>query len=110
MTISPTRIKLNAPGGILVEWNDGHSAIYPYSYLRRKCPCANCEEFPPDIMEESPTSLPILGQRVVRAESASPVGHYAIQIKWNDGHQAGIYSFDYLREICPCESCQPPPQ
>ncbi len=106
MALSPIRIKLNAPGGILIQWNDGHEAIYGQSYLRRKCPCANCEEFPPDIVEDSPTSLPILGQRSVQAESATPVGHYAIQIQWNDGHQAGIYSFAYLREICPCKSCR----
>jgi DUF971 family protein len=29
-------------------------------------------------------------------------------IKWNDGHSTGIYSFDYLRSICPCPECHPP--
>jgi DUF971 family protein len=35
----------------------------------------------------------------------SPVGNYAIQIVWSDGHSTGIYSFDLLRKICPCEKC-----
>jgi DUF971 family protein len=35
-----------------------------------------------------------------------PVGQYAIRIDWSDGHNTGIYSFDHLRKICPCESCR----
>lgn len=101
----PTRVKLSAPGGILVTWSDGHQATYPHAYLRKHCPCATCEEHPPDVVDDSPASLPVLGQRPVRAISATPIGHYAIQFNWNDGHQAGIYSFDYLREICPCKAC-----
>ena len=34
------------------------------------------------------------------------VGHYAIRIDWNDGHNTGIYSFDHLRKICPCAECK----
>jgi DUF971 family protein len=40
-----------------------------------------------------------------RAVAALPVGNYAIQITFNDGHATGIYSFDYLRHICPCNEC-----
>jgi DUF971 family protein len=40
-----------------------------------------------------------------QARSAHAVGHYAIQIDFTDGHATGIYSFDYLRTICPCEDC-----
>jgi DUF971 family protein len=39
------------------------------------------------------------------AKSAHPVGNYALQIDFNDGHTAGIFSFDFLRTICPCEEC-----
>ena len=35
-----------------------------------------------------------------------PVGNYAIRIDWSDGHNTGIYSFDHLREICPCAECK----
>ncbi len=34
------------------------------------------------------------------------VGAYAMRIDWSDGHSTGIYSFDYLRRICPCRECQ----
>jgi DUF971 family protein len=40
-----------------------------------------------------------------RARSAQAVGHYAIKIDFTDGHSTGIYSFDYLRTMCPCEAC-----
>ena len=39
------------------------------------------------------------------ARAAHAVGNYALQIDFNDGHTTGIYSFDYLRTICPCEDC-----
>jgi DUF971 family protein len=42
----------------------------------------------------------------VTAKGAHPVGHYAIQLDFSDGHSTGIFSFDHLREICPCPACQ----
>ena len=38
--------------------------------------------------------------------SAEGVGKYAIRFKWNDGHELGIYSWQWLRQICPCEECR----
>jgi DUF971 family protein len=35
-----------------------------------------------------------------------PIGAYAMKIDWSDGHSTGIYSFDYLRRICPCGECR----
>jgi DUF971 family protein len=34
-----------------------------------------------------------------------PVGNYAMNIVWKDGHATGIYSWEYLRRICPCSEC-----
>jgi DUF971 family protein len=41
----------------------------------------------------------------IRASAISLVGSYAIRIDWSDGHDTGIYTFEYLRAICPCPSC-----
>jgi len=41
----------------------------------------------------------------VKARAARAVGNYAIQIEFSDSHATGIYSFDCLREICPCREC-----
>jgi DUF971 family protein len=37
---------------------------------------------------------------------AKAVGRYALNFHWNDGHASGIYSWDYLREMCQCEECK----
>lgn len=106
MESTPVSIKLSAPGGVAVTWNDGHQSLYPHAHLRRNCPCASCEGRPLNIVEDGPGSLPIVGQNPVRAVGANQVGHYAIQFIFNDGHQTGIYEFGYLRGICPCPECQ----
>ena len=41
-----------------------------------------------------------------RAHSVEGVGKYAIRFEWNDGHNLGIYSWAYLREVCPCAECK----
>ena len=41
----------------------------------------------------------------IRALDIELVGRYAIQFTWSDGHSTGIYSFETLREICPCPEC-----
>jgi DUF971 family protein len=40
-----------------------------------------------------------------RAQAATQVGNYAVQISFSDGHSTGIFSYDYLRTLCPCEEC-----
>jgi DUF971 family protein len=45
-------------------------------------------------------------QEPPRPAEVSQVGNYALRFKWNDGHEAGIYSWDYLRRVCDCESCR----
>ena len=42
----------------------------------------------------------------VRPTEVKPVGKYAINFVWNDGHQHGIYTWSYLRQICPCPECK----
>jgi DUF971 family protein len=39
--------------------------------------------------------------------SVAPVGNYALQFRWSDGHDTGIYTFEYLRKLCPCPHCLP---
>ena len=40
-----------------------------------------------------------------KPKSAQPVGRYAIQFNWLDGHSGGIYSWEYLRRVCQCTEC-----
>jgi len=39
-------------------------------------------------------------------KNIEPVGTYAITLEWEDGHHFGIYSWHYLRALCPCSDCR----
>ncbi len=103
----PEHIAISRSTGIKIDWKDGHRSEYELQYLRDECPCANCtgaHGTPPRPKEsESPFQM---YKPVLKMLDAKPVGHYAIQIQWSDGHSAGIYSYEHLRHICPCEDCK----
>ena len=48
----------------------------------------------------------VLYEAPPRPVEATPVGKYAIRFKWNDGHESGIYSWEYLRNVCQCDECR----
>jgi DUF971 family protein len=105
--MSPKTIKLSGPNQTLaVEWSDGHQSAYPYQYLRDRCPCATCTgAHGPSKHAAPPGALPLITSKRLRPDRAELVGRYAFQIFWNDGHSSGIYTFDYLRGLCPCAEC-----
>ena len=105
--LTPSKIKLEGGNNTLaIVWSDGHVSAYPYPYLRDRCPCASCtgHDYAPVGKPSEPALLPMF-QKALKPERAELVGRYAVQIYWNDGHSTGIYSFDYLRELCPCGEC-----
>jgi DUF971 family protein len=84
---------------VRLVWSDGHAADYDYDYLRGYCPCAACQGHGAfSIAFHRP-------QRPVEATSIAPVGNYGISFLWSDAHATGIYRYDFLRAICPCEEC-----
>jgi DUF971 family protein len=105
----PTSLKVHVTNGdgVEVSWADGHKSRYTFPYLRDNCPCAMCndEREKKAKLASSAVLLPMFKSRVT-AKSAKPVGNYAVQIDYSDGHATGIYSFGYLREICPCQECR----
>ncbi len=101
------KIYVTTGEGVAITWSDGHQSRYDFPYLRDHCPCATCRDEREKNSSESPAAanpLPMFKPRV-KANGASPVGNYAIQIQFSDAHATGIYSFDCLRELCPCEEC-----
>lgn len=104
------RVQVSTGAGVDVTWSDAHTSHYDFAYLRQNCPCATCREerdkrgkFDTQTAAGS-TALPMFKPKIT-ARAAKAVGNYAIQIEFSDGHSTGIFSFDYLRQICPCESC-----
>jgi DUF971 family protein len=104
------KIHVTSGAGVDITWTDGHAGHYDFAYLRDECPCATCnEEREKKRMfaaagGASPAVLPMFKPKV-RAQAATIVGNYAIQITFSDGHSTGIFSYDYLRSICPCADC-----
>jgi DUF971 family protein len=91
---------------LTVEWDNGHVSVYPFDLLRAACPCAECQEThgvssPPEF--ESSLELPMHSVDPTTLVGVEKMGNYAIQLIWQDGHRYGIYTWDYLLNICPCE-------
>jgi ATP-binding protein involved in chromosome partitioning len=78
-----------------VVWSDGTESSYPFQFLRNHCPCAVCV----DEWTGQRKSLILLLPSNFGPQKVEPVGNYAIQIHWSDGHNSGIYSFRHLREL-----------
>ena len=95
-----------------IEWKDGHRSHYTFPFLRDACPCALCDDErgksgrqPGERPKLAPGALPMF-KAAAKPLSAEAVGKYAIKFHWNDGHELGIYSWQFLRDVCPCEECK----
>jgi DUF971 family protein len=108
------RVKKSEGTGIEIEWRDGHKSAWDFRWLRDACPCATCnaerETTGRATGEAKPKSQDpfAMYQAPPRPDEVTPVGRYALNFKWNDGHQSGIYSWTYLRSVCQCAICKPP--
>ena len=78
-----------------VTWPDAQVDRFPYLFLRSECPCASCRD-------------EWTGERILRAESLSadlklegmePIGTYAVQLAWSDGHSSGLFTWETLRQL-----------
>ena len=101
---TPTRLDLKRDEKLEIAWADGVVSVYPIGFLRSMCPCAQCKLVREGESGQKKTSLKILPGNYaapVTATAAEMVGNYAIRIDWSDQHGAGIYSFQYLRDIDP---------
>jgi DUF971 family protein len=102
--LMPTALGKEGDDCLVIQWNDGHRSVYPWTHLRKECPCAACREElqkPPDPFRVlKPSELAPL--RPLRIE---PVGRYAYRITWSDGHDSGIFTLEHLRALCQCPEC-----
>ena len=76
-----------------VDWADGHTSRLTFEYLRVECPCAECKGHTPDQAQV------ITGKEDVRIVDVAPVGNYAVQLHFSDGHNTGIFTWEYLRML-----------
>ena len=104
------KVHVTSGAGVDITWSDGHASHYDFAYLREECPCATCNDErirKSAVAAAGPASAPALPmfKPKPRAQAATTVGNYAIQITFTDGHATGIFSYDHLRTICPCADC-----
>ena len=93
--IQPTQIVEESTSELSIAWSDGTETKYNAAQLRRVCPCAGCRD-------------EWTGEKILDASSVSEeltfghisiVGRYALNFHFSDGHETGIYSFKYLKDL-----------
>ena len=93
----PTPVEINRCGesDVQIRWSDGKVSVFPARFLRLACPCASCvnEMTGRRVLRES--TVP----QDVRPLAIAPVGRYAIEIQWSDGHRTGIYTWELLYRL-----------
>lgn len=95
----PAEIKKVSEDSLQISWIDGFSSTILLKDLRANCPCAQCQGEEVGGRKYTLPKLEIAQPGMYEIESIEPVGNYAVNIHWKDGHDTGIYSFEYLREI-----------
>lgn len=86
--------RVKAPHGaksLEITWGDGHVSTYPHELLRGYCPCATCQGHSGTIRFVGGSNLELV--------NLEQVGNYALSFAWADGHDTGIYTFRYLRQL-----------
>lgn len=89
-------------GQLTVFWDDGLECVYQLADLRKACPCASCREIRRQLDEGSGLGLMTQTELNPSTEISDivSVGRYAVQFTWQDGHNTGIYTYEFLRELC----------
>ncbi len=106
---TPVRLEKTENRELLIEWSDSTEQTISFRKLRDNCCCANCTEKRMEPAQESASGekklsniLPVLSSQETMPldiVAMRPVGNYAYNIQFSDGHSAGIFSFELLKSI-----------
>ena len=95
MTVGITKVYQVDAHTLGIDWSDGIQGRWRLAHLRRHCPCAACVDewtrerrLEPDTIDENLSAIAI-----------ESVGRYALRVKFSDGHDTGIFTYDFLREL-----------
>ena len=99
VSMNPVQIKLLDKEKLFIKWDDDHESILSLKYLRDECPCAVCKGETVLLKTFRPPKPVIVTPEMYIVKNIETVGEYAIQITWKDGHNTGIYSWDYLNQL-----------
>ncbi|MEM9366343.1 MAG: DUF971 domain-containing protein [Planctomycetota bacterium] len=108
--VLPIAIERVSEAAISIAWDDGTRSEWTARRLRDTCPCATCREKRRDEPSDAPASggerIKTMGLPVISAAEArpltitamKPVGNYAYNIVFSDGHSSGLFTFERLRD------------
>ncbi len=103
-SVVPTELSRDGDAAIEITWSDGATTRWTVAELRKACPCATCRDERQAAQQASAApspALPILSAaeaQPLRIEAMRPVGAYAYNITFSDGHSSGIFTFTMLRK------------
>jgi len=99
----PVRLEKTGSRELCIEWNDGVTQLISFRKLRDGCQCATCmDKRMKEQKNENRGGLPVLSAAEARPldiEKMLPVGNYAYNIQFSDGHSTGIFTFELLRQL-----------
>jgi DUF971 family protein len=94
MSPRPTDLILHRASHLLeVAFDDGSRYRLPCEYLRVESPSAEVQGHSPD------QRVWVAGKRDINISAVEPVGNYAVVLRFNDGHETGIYTWSFLKEL-----------
>ncbi|MGH9474694.1 MAG: DUF971 domain-containing protein [Terriglobales bacterium] len=108
--VQPKSVDVSLTEGVTIVWSDELTSHYSIPALRAACPCATCTDLhgtgdhstavaPPPPADRGAVLLPIYKPTGATLHGVKPVGRYALQFDFSDGHKTGIFTWEYLREL-----------
>ncbi|MCI0448382.1 MAG: DUF971 domain-containing protein [Chlorobi bacterium] len=93
--MTPQKITVKDKRYLHIIWEDNSESLLLLANLRKNCPCAVCTD---ERNSRSSGYLPLVSAAQTTLTDIKPVGTYAIQLYWRDGHNTGIYTYEKLKE------------
>ncbi len=97
--MSPEKINVTKSKSLKIKWDDKSVSELHLKYLRDECPCATCKGETILLKTYRPPRPSVITPEMYEIKNIEVVGDYAIQITWKDGHNTGIYSWEYLKKL-----------
>ncbi len=94
--MKPIKIKVRENQYLDITWENEEVKSIKLSNLRNACPCAICNA---EKDEWSKTYIPLYTLAQLKIKNINIVGTYAIGIEWGDGHNTGLYDYEYLYNL-----------
>ena len=97
--MNPQKINVTKAKSLKIKWDDESATELDLKYLRDECPCASCKGETILLKTYRPPKPSVITSEMYEIKNIEVVGDYAIQISWKDGHNTGIYSWEYLQKL-----------